>query len=517
MVSPLSDSLKKIARGTGVALAGTVLALLLGFVSRIIIARYGSEADYGVYSLAIVIMTFVITLVMLGLPDGSARYIAYFRGRGKEDKVRGVTSVSLQLAAVSGVVFGAALFFSADYLAINIFHTPDLAHALKIIAIGIPFFALINILASVFRGFDRMEPQAYFQYALFNVLFLLLVAALAVLHLPFVDIFYFYVGALILTFTGLLIYTSRKLPQPMAVTGWRSNTGVRKELLVFSLPLLATGVLAALTLTADTFLLGYFKTPEIVGLYNAARPMAQFISEPLALMMLIYAPVATGLYAKNLMDELKRSYIISTKWVVSITFPFFLVLCLFPEAVLNLLFGPAYVAAAPALRILSIGFIVGNLLGPRVATLVALGKIAFVFWVSLGLTAAYLLLNIVLIPPLGINGAAIALASSLTLGGIITAVKVYTLCRMQPLSSNLLKPIIASIVLAVIFKFATYGIAAITWWMLILFFILYYAIYGVAVLFTRSFDREDIALLLEIEKMSGINATPIKKVLRRFV
>ncbi|MDD5704161.1 MAG: oligosaccharide flippase family protein, partial [Dehalococcoidales bacterium] len=81
MVEPLSDSLRKIARGTGIAFFGTVLALLLGFATRLIIARFGSEADYGIYSLAIVVMTFATVLVSLGLPDGVARYIAYFRGK----------------------------------------------------------------------------------------------------------------------------------------------------------------------------------------------------------------------------------------------------------------------------------------------------------------------------------------------------------------------------------------------------------------------------------------------------
>jgi hypothetical protein len=53
--------------------------------------------------------------------------------------------------------------------------------------------------------------------------------------------------------------------------------------------------------------------------------------------------------------------------------------------------------------------------------------------------------------------------------------------------------------------------------MLPLLFILYYVVYAAAVVLTRSFDREDIAMLLEIEKLSGINFAPIKKILSRFV
>jgi O-antigen/teichoic acid export membrane protein len=517
MVEPLTDSLRKIARGTGIALIGSFLALLLGFIIRLIIARYGSEADYGIYSLAIVIMTFATTLVSLGLPDGVTRYIAYFRGKGESVKVRGVISYSLQLAAAASIIISIALFFSAEYIASNIFHTPDLARALKIFAIGIPFFTLINILVSVFRGFDRMEPQAYFQYILFNFLFLLLVLVLVLFHLSFASLFYTYVIALILTFVALMIYTIKKLPQPISFSRDQSSAGVRKELLFFSLPLLVTALLATIILWLDTLLLGYFKTPEIVGLYNAARPMAQFVSEPLALMLLIYTPVATGLYSQNLMAELRRNYTITTKWIVSLTLPFFLVLCLFPEAILNLFFGPTYTAAAPALRILSLGFIISNFFGPNQSILLAMRETKFIMWTVLATAIISVILYIVLIPPFGIIGAAISLAVSVIVAKIIIAIKVYLLCRAQPLSKNLLKPVVASIILTLIFKLAAGHLMAISWWILLLLFILYYAIYGMAVVLTRSFDREDIALLLEIERMSGINAAPLKKILSRFV
>jgi len=53
--------------------------------------------------------------------------------------------------------------------------------------------------------------------------------------------------------------------------------------------------------------------------------------------------------------------------------------------------------------------------------------------------------------------------------------------------------------------------------MLPLFFILFLAIYGLSLLLTKSFDNEDIMLLLAIEKRTGIDATLIKNILRRFI
>ena len=517
MYEPLSDSLKKITHGAGIAVVGIFLGLLLGFIARLIIARYALEANYGIFSLALVVLNFSMILASLGLHLGATRYIAYFRGREEAARVRGTISASLQLATAASIIIGIAIFFSAEAIALNIFHASDLALPLRIFAIGIPFFTLINILAAIFLGFDNVEPQTYFQSILLNILFLLSLLAVILLDLPIIAVFYTYLAALVLTFIALALYTVRKLPQLIMLTASEVDVSVRKELLIFSLPLLGTAMFTMILFSMDTLMLGYFKVPEVVGLYNAAYPLAQFISQPLAAMLLIYTPVATGLYSQNLMAELRRNYTILTKWVVSLTLPIFLVLCLFPEAVLNLLFGSAYIAAAPALRILSLGSIIHNLFGHSASTLLAWGKSRFIMWSVLAGAIINVALNIVLIPPLSIVGAAIASAVSLILVDIILTIKVYSLCRAQPLSKNLLKPVIASIILAFLFRFTIGSFVNVTLWMLPLLFILYYAIYGIAVVLTRSFDHEDVALLLEIEKRSGINAEPIKRILRRFV
>ena len=196
------------------------------------------------------------------------------------------------------------------------------------------------------------------------------------------------------------------------------------------------------------------------------------------------------------MADLRRSYTIVAKWLAFITMPIFLVLCLYPEYVLNFLFGSAYIDAAPALRILSIGFILEALSGPNVATLIALGESRFIMWATLAAAAINVVLNIVLIPLWGIVGAAIASAVSLTLFGAIKSVKLYASYRIQPLSKNLLKPLIASVILALLLQITFGRFIMVTWWMLPFVFILYYALYGTATVLSRSFDREDIVVLL---------------------
>ena len=517
MYEPLGDSLKKIARGTGIALVGMTLGVLFAFIARLIVARYGLEANYGIFSLALVVLSAAVTISSLGLTRGAARYIAFFRGAGDEAKVRGTILASLRFSTVASIIIGLVIFLAADTIATNIFHTPELATALKIFAIGIPFVTLVSILVAFFRGFDRVEPGVYFQGITLNALFLILLLVIIAAGFVFASVFYAYLAAIIITFIALAIYTARKLPRLISLTGMRGTPPVTRELLLFSLPLLGSAIMVTIMLHIDTLMLGYFKTLEMVGLYNAAFPLAAFISMPLYAMLLIYMPVATGLYSRNLIPELRRNYIIVTKWLISLSLPIFLILALFPEAVLHLFFGQSYLPAATALRILSLGFIINNLMGPNGETLIALGHSRFIFWATLATAIMNIVLNIVLIPPLGLVGAAIASVVSITVINIIRSLKLYSLSQAQPVSKNLLKPVVISIALALFIQVLVWNFITVTWWMLPILFILYCGIYGLAMLFTRSFDKEDIALLLEIEKRSGINATPIKKLLRRFL
>jgi O-antigen/teichoic acid export membrane protein len=513
----LSSSLSKIARGTGIAVIGITLGLLFSFVVRLVIARYGTPVDYGIFSLTLAILDIAAMLAGLGLYQGATRHIAFFRGKGDVVNARSTISASIKLSAAASIFLSLITFLASETLASKIFHTPELALPLKIFAAGIPFFTLIQVLAAVFRGFDRIEPMVIFQYLMPNVLFLGFLSLIVATHLPLTIMFYAYLAALVITFCALAIYAALRLPQQTGSPTASVTNPITRELLLFSLPLLGATMLGLIVHWTDTLMLGYFRTPSEVGLYNVAQPLAQFISTPLNAMILIYIPIATGLFSRNEMSQLRTTYSISTRWIVFITLPVFLVLFLFPETVLSLFFGAAYIPAATALRILALGFIINNLLGTNGAALIAMGHSKFIMWASLATATLNIALNVLLIPTLGIVGAAIASVASVTLINTIVSVKLYLLCRAQPFSKNLLKPAIVCIVLAFLIQALAHHFLTITWWLLVILFIVYLGIYGLATLFTRSFDRHDIALLLDIEKKSGINATPLKKILKRFV
>ena len=515
----VNQSLQKIAKGTGIVFIGSLAGLVLAFIGRLLVARYWTESDYGVFSLALVVLNICVVIGTLGLQKGVSRSIAYARGKNEHEKIQGLISASVWLGLAGGLILCLILFFTSETIAIKIFHEPALISPIRIFAIAIPFSTLLNVLVSIFLGFGRVQAKVYFQDILRNALFPILLLGVILLNISFTGVFYAYIVSLVLPCLLLIIYTVKHLPYPLRFTAKPATNAnvIAKELLLFSIPLLGVDMLQMIISWTDALMLGYFKSSADVGLYNAAYSLAGFISSPLMALLVIYMPVTSGLYAQGLMPEMRRNFSILTKWLCSATLPLFLILFLFPKAVITFLFGANYIFAATALRILSLGGIITNLLGPNGVTLIAIGESRFMMWATLATAVLNIGLNICLIPPLGIVGAAIASVTAVTSVNLIRCWKLYSLSKAQPLSKNLLKPTLASLALIFLIYFVSKNFLTVTLWMLPLLSILYYVIYGLATLLTKSFDQEDITMLLVIEKRTGLNLKRMKNLLKRFI
>ncbi|MCK5563048.1 oligosaccharide flippase family protein, partial [Candidatus Bathyarchaeota archaeon] len=454
----------------------------------------------------------------LGLERGIARQVAFYRGKHDVTKAKEVLFSSLQIVIVASVLLSLILFFISDFISVRFFHIPELSAIIKIFCIAIPFLVLNRIFTSMFRGFDRAQPHVYMENILRNALFPLLLIIVVLLHLSFMWVVYAFVSSIILTFISYAVYATKNLP--LALSGRSSvfASSVTKELLLFSLPLLLLGMFASIIAWTDTLMLGYFMFSDDVGLYNAAVPLAHLLPIFLAAMNFLYVPVVSRLYAKNQKEETKRSYVIVTKWVMSATLPIFLIFVLFPEFSLDTLFGFRYIGAAFALQILSIGFFISTILGPNGSTLMVIGETRFLMWSTLIAAIANIILNIALIPPLGINGAAIATASAIAIFNFSVSAKLYSLTKIHPFSMNYLKSALALIVLALILYAVVKNlVSAIPFWLPPILLILFLGASALATLLTRSFDKEDIMMLLAIERRLGLNLSAIKRILRRFV
>lgn len=508
----LDISLKKVAKSSGIILIGTFAGMFLGLFCRIIRIRYITTSEYGLFTLSLTIVNILATVALVGFAEGVPRYISYFRGKRDVRRIWGTVHASQQITFILSVVLSIVTFLSAKYIS-SLFHLHSLIPVIRLMSFVIPFTVITNILISIFRGFEEVKPKIYFQNIFSGVINLILLGIVILFGCSFKGVVYAYLLSSVFIAVILYIYTAKKLPKYVVK---KETFPVRKDLFLFSFPLLIASFLGLILTWTDTLLLGYFKTPEMVGLYNAARPLSQYISLILASVVFLYSPVASYLYSKNLLADLKNLYAVITKWLFILTLPLFLILFLSPQPTLRLLFGARYIGAAETLQILSLGFFVHTFLGPNGMTLIALGRTKFMMFSSIISAILNIMLNIMLIPKFGIEGAAIASAVSLCVANLMVSFWLFRISRIHPFVWNYLKPIGLSLSLTFFLSKATNNFLIINYQFLPVFFVILLFLSLFSILITKSVDREDMMLLEAIEQKIGIGDI-ISKRMNKFV
>jgi O-antigen/teichoic acid export membrane protein len=126
------------------------------------------------------------------------------------------------------------------------------------------------------------------------------------------------------------------------------------------------------------------------------------------------APQVARLYSAGEIQKLQRVITLSTRVVAAFAFPAAVVFIVWGEEIIALVFGDEYVPAAMALTILCLGQLVNASAGSVALVLNMTGnERSTVLGVTIALIVNFML-SIILIPLLGLVGAAIGFSVSLT-------------------------------------------------------------------------------------------------------
>jgi O-antigen/teichoic acid export membrane protein len=196
--------IERLLRRTGLVMLGTGFSKGLLLVLELFIARALGAAGYGAFSLGLATLFVVANAALLGLNFGVIQYLSVHQEEQRPDLVRGVLRTSLVVTALTGVVAGAAVWLAADFLAIRVFSKPELAQALRIIALAIPFETMNQNLSAGFRGLRRFRDHVMVSDLWRNALALTAVLVLSLRKLELVPVLWVLVlGTAAATLIGL--------------------------------------------------------------------------------------------------------------------------------------------------------------------------------------------------------------------------------------------------------------------------------------------------------------------------
>lgn len=385
----------------------------LGFMTTVVLARLLGAEGYGIYAYAYALITLLAMPAHAGLPNLIVRETARALAEGRPGRVKGawrwagrvVALISIGLVGVVGPIL---VIWQGGW------DTPagqTMAWALLLV----PLMALGNLRGAALRGLKQIVAGQLPEFVLRPGFFLLFVGGGAFLWrdgLSASDAMALHVLASLLAFGIGAWLLWRHVPESVRRTtpeiearGWLWSSTTFALMAGFSV----------VNNQAGTVILGLFETPDAVGRYRVAVQVAALAAFGLQAINMVVAPRFAELWAKGKKARLQRLVTSSAQVVlgfnVLVTLAFVLVGRPFFEIVFGHEFGGSY---GPLLVLLvgqmvnsaagSVGYLL-NMTGHERDTAMGMG-VAVVL---------NLMLNLALVPLLGIMGAAIATAASMAL------------------------------------------------------------------------------------------------------
>jgi O-antigen/teichoic acid export membrane protein len=441
-----SEELRTIARGAGISFVGYLSIIGLNLVFQLLLTRTLGAANVGILALALSIADTAAIIAMLGLQSGVLRFIALYAGQEDRAHTAGAILAGLRIVGAVSLVAAALLFGSADLIAVRVFDKPALGPVLRLLALSMPFSAILSLLLSVTQGLKRVEYRAVIEQMVMPLLKIggLLVVVYAIgrstLGVAYVIVMTFIVGTILATIGVWWLYPLRgQKEQPILDT---------RAMLAFSWPLLLTALIDRAWLETHTLMLGALAASDQVGIYYVGLRTTILLTVFLTAFSTIFAPIMAELYARHEQERLGSLLKTVTKWGFSLCLPVFLLLFFFSQEVM-LVFGPEFGMGAVVLRILALSQLFNVATGPVGWLLTMSGHPGFNLLNALLILGLSLALAFLLIPRYGIIGAAVGSALSTFLVNLLRLIEVYAILRIHPYNLSYLKPIAAGCLSAI--------------------------------------------------------------------
>jgi O-antigen/teichoic acid export membrane protein len=379
---------------------------VLGFISLLLIVRILSPADYGSYVLFISVAS-IIAVVTTWTSASIVRF-------GREEFIT-EGSVRKTFWANYGILlpaFAICLFFVfifrarlSDYIGIS----QDASYLI------FGYILLSNLSLNIPVAFQAMGKMKHFSYLplVFSGSFL---AALAIIYFMSISvsvelvISLLILGHLLVSIVGLWLL--RKDITPVCFSrDWI------KRCFSYSWPLLFGSTAGIVVYRIDQIVIRVFMPLSFVGIYNVAYQIQGYLIMIPTLSVSLMFPLMTSLIVTNSESKInwyKRVYSSQIAFLWALVISIFIILA----PLISWLFGADYAAAVFPFKILLLGVAFQIISVVNSPVLSAHGLIKEMAVINVILAAVNLGLDFLLIPLLGIKGAAIATAAVFAFGAI---------------------------------------------------------------------------------------------------
>ena len=414
----------QLARGSALLLVAKVFGALSGYIMAFLLTKRGGAEAVGIYELSFTCIMLLSVVSRFGLDGAIVRYIGVFGAKNQEGSVKWLYRKSMLFAMTFAVILGLGVYFLAPVLSSVFGDEPgdeSLIQPFRWAAVAIVFFTLLNMNGETLRGYKKMLAYSFFQQG--SVIFL----AVAVLFfLPGNELaglrgVQAFLAASVVLFLFSQFNVVRKFKE---VAPYKAPDEPFKNVVRVAWPIFLSSSIFMVISWTDTLMIGYFLNKADVGIYRIAFKISTVITFTQFAVNGIAAPMIAEHYHNNDLKGLRTLIHKIGLFNFLLSVPIFVIILVAPTFLLGL-FGQEYVDGKSILLTLSFGQVVFALSGPvmYILTMTKHEKMAlYIMYVTAGIN---LIGNLILIPLLGLQGAAIATALTTFLWNILAVIAVY--------------------------------------------------------------------------------------------
>lgn len=389
---------KKFVKDNGLTLIAQLIIAMKGLILLPIMTKLLGPDLYGIWSQVQATVSLLLPIAFLQLGFAMTRFLA-----AENDKNRigeGISSISAMVFGFTALMVFLLLIF-AEPIALSVFGGVNSSIYVQITAFLLLFTCLDNIIIEYFTAFRQMKRYSIFSiFQSIGDLVLITILLIEGYGLWVALLAMIVIRGIFLLFGFLVIRPEFNIVKP--------NKELIKKFLIFSLPLLPFTIFIWIVNLSDRYLIAYFLNMKELGIYSAAYSIGIIIGYfwyPLSVTLL---PTLTALLEDNKIDKLKLNLKYSFKYYLMFAIPSFFGLLVLSKSILLVLTSQEFLSGYYIIPLVALGTIFFNLNSIN-GTIFMLSEKTKAIAILYSLSAFFnIALNVILIPYMGILGAAIS-------------------------------------------------------------------------------------------------------------
>jgi len=429
----------KFGRQVGYLFATNIATVLQVFIQLPILTRAFGASLYGTWTLINVTGYLLFPFAVLGLSWAVLRFLAAEKdvGRIRED----FFSVC-SIVCIAGLIISILLFILSDFLAAYIFRDVNLSYYIKLASILILFNAMFHLLRTFFRLQRRM--------GLYTIITIMYDASQVGLIVLFILLGYKLTGAIIALLINGLLFNLITLFIILKQIGFQLPRFSRlKSYLRWGVPLTPNEAILWIVNSSDRYMVSYFMGVTAAGIYNAAYSIGNYASFALMPLSVVLYPNIVKTYEEGNLDMTRNYFKYSIKYLMMIAIPAAFGLSMLAKPLLQIITTPEFVPGSSIVPFVAFGAVFFCFYQTCIHVIYLSGKTELVTILLSTGAGLNILLNIILIPRLGIMGAALATLVAFAVLGMLTLIVSGRYFKFDIDIPSIVKSIFASAVMAV--------------------------------------------------------------------